>query len=42
MIKLGCTLPNLANRCLYKSTNLQVFFPFCENDKDFVKKLERT
>ena len=39
MLKLGCTLPNLANILLHKSTNYK-FYPFCESD--CVKKLERT
>ena len=34
MLKLGCTLPNLANICLHKSTN-DKFYPFCESDKVF-------
>ena len=33
MLKLGCTLPNLANICLHKSTNHK-FYPYCESDKD--------
>ena len=37
MLKLGCTLPNLANICLYKSTNYK-FYPFCESDKDLCNK----
>ena len=42
MLKLGCTLPNLANICLHKSTNYK-FYTFCESDKDLCeKKLERT
>ena len=28
LLKLGCTLPNLANICLHKSTNYK-FYPFC-------------
>ena len=28
MLKLGCTLPNLANICLHKATNHK-FFPIC-------------
>ena len=27
-LKLGCTLPNLENICLHKSTNYK-FYPFC-------------
>ena len=33
MVKLGCTLPNLANICLHKSTNNN-FYPFVEAEKD--------
>ena len=33
LLKLGCILRNLANICLYKSTNYK-FYPFCESDKD--------
>ena len=38
MLKLGITLPNLANKCLHKSTNYR-FYPFCENDKDLCEKI---
>ena len=38
MLKLGCTLPNLANICLHKSTNYK-FYPFCESDKDLCEKI---
>ena len=38
MLKLGCTLPNLANICLHKSTKYK-FYPFCENDKDLCEKI---
>ena len=34
MLKLGYTLPNLANRFLHLSTDA-AFFPFCEKDKDY-------
>ena len=37
MLKLGCTLPNLANKCLNKSSNYK-FYPFCESDKDLCEK----
>ena len=37
MLKLGCTLPNLAKICLHKSTNHK-FFPFVEADKDLHDK----
>ena len=38
MLKLGCTLPILANICLHKSTNYK-FYPFCERDKDLCEKI---
>ena len=38
MLKLGCTLPNLANISLHKSINYK-FYPFCENDKDLCEKV---
>ena len=38
MLKLGCTLPNLANICLHKSTNSK-FYPFVEADKDLHNKI---
>ena len=34
MLKLGYTLPNLANRFLHSSTDAAIF-PFCEKDKDY-------
>ena len=34
MLKLGYTLPNLANGFLHSSTDA-VFFPFCEQDKEY-------
>ena len=37
MLKLGCTLPNLANICLHKSTD-EKFYPLTEIDKDLLKK----
>ena len=37
MLKLGCTLPNLANICLHKSTDAK-FYPFTEGDKDLLGK----
>ena len=39
MLKLGCTLPNLANICLHKSTNAK-FYPFTEADKDLLEKFQ--
>ena len=38
--KLGCTLPNLANICLHKSTDAK-FYPFREGDKDFLEKIRQ-
>ena len=38
MLKLGFTLPNLANICLHKSTDSK-FYPFCESDKDLLEKI---
>ena len=40
MLKLGCTLPNLANICLHKSTDAK-FYPFTEGDKDLLEKIEK-
>ena len=38
MLKLRCTLPKLANICLYKSSSAK-FYPFTETDKDFFQKI---
>ena len=38
MLKLGCTLPNLANICLHKSTDSK-FYPFTESHKDLLEKI---
>ena len=38
MLKLGCTLPNLANICLHKSTDSK-FYHFTESDKDLLEKI---
>ena len=38
MLKLGCTLLNLANICLHKST-IAKFYPFIETDKDLLQKI---
>ena len=38
MLKLGCTLPILANICLHKSTDSK-FYPFTESDKDLLGKI---
>ena len=37
MLKLGCTLPNLANICLHKFTDAK-FYPFTEGDEDLLEK----
>ena len=37
MLKLGFTLPNLANICLHKSTDPK-FYPFTEGDKKLLEK----
>ena len=38
MLKLGCTLPNLANICTHKSTDAKVY-PITEGDKDLLEKI---
>ena len=38
MLKVGCTLPNLANICLHKSTDSK-FYPFTESDNDLLEKI---
>ena len=38
LLKLGCTLTNLANICLHKSTDSK-FYPFTESDKDLLEKI---
>ena len=38
MLMLGCTLSNLANICLHKSTDAK-FYPFTEGDKDLLDKI---
>ena len=38
MLKHGCTLPNVANFCLYKSTDAK-FYPFTGGDKDLLEKI---
>ena len=38
MLKLGCTLPNLANICLHKPTNAK-FYPFTETGKNLLQKI---
>ena len=38
MLKLGCTLLNLANICFHKSTDSK-FYPLTESDKDLLEKI---
>ena len=38
MLKLGCTLPNLANIRLHKPTDAK-FYPFRDGDKDLLEKI---
>ena len=38
MLKLGCTLPNLAYICLHKSTDSK-FYPSTESDKELLEKI---
>ena len=38
MLKLGCTLPNLANIYLHKPTSAKIY-PFTETDKDLLQKV---
>ena len=38
MLKFGCTLPNLTNVCLHKSTSAK-FDPFTETDEDLFQKI---
>ena len=38
MLKLGCTLPNLANIWSHKSTDAK-FYPFTGGDKDLLEKV---
>ena len=38
MLKLGCTLPSLANICLLKSTSAK-FYPFTGINKDLLQKI---
>ena len=43
MLKLGCTLPNLANICLHKSNNEKIYKAqaFCETDRDLCQKVRK-
>ena len=38
MLKLGCTLPNLANICLHKSTDAKLY-PITEGDKNLLENI---
>ena len=38
MLKLRCTLPNLANICLHKTTDSH-FYPFTKSDNDLLEKI---
>ena len=38
MEELGCTLPNLANTWVHKSTDSKIY-PFTESDKDLLEKI---
>ena len=38
ILKLGCTLRNLAEICLHKYTDT-IFYPFTEADKDLLQKI---
>ena len=38
LLEHGCTLPNLANICLHKSTDSK-FYPFTESEKDLLEKI---
>ena len=40
MLKLNCTLPNLANICLHKSTDA-ILHTFKEGDKDLLERNSR-
>ena len=39
MLKLGCTLPNLANICLHSSTSAK-FYPFSARDNDLLEEMK--
>ena len=41
MLKLGCTLPKLANICLHKSTDSK-FYPFTESEKNCWRTFVKT
>ena len=40
MLKLGCTLPNLANICLHKFTDAK-FYPITERGKNLLEKIRK-
>ena len=39
-LKLGCTIPSLANICLHKSTSAK-FYPFTETEKDLLQEIRK-
>ena len=39
MLKLGCTLPNLANICPHKRTKKK-FYPICQSGREFCEKIK--
>ena len=40
MLKLGCSLPNLANICPHKSTDYRIY-PFFSSDSDLHEKIRK-
>ena len=40
MLEFGCTLPNLANICLHKSTDYKIY-PFLSGDSDLLEKIRK-
>ena len=40
ILKLGCTLPKLANICLHKSTDAKIY-QLTEGDKDLLQKIRK-
>ena len=40
MLRLGCTLPSLANKCLHKTTETRIH-PFTEADKDCCRQVDK-
>ena len=41
MLKLGCTLPNLANTCPHKFTDAK-YYSFKDGDEELFKEIEKT